>query len=171
MAYLPKYLHDIIQLFQNDIVRTGRAVGSETSIPTAFARHPNAKSLVSMSRLYTLGRIPAYLITPLPPPHCALASPSFPSHLDSPSRLNLERPITPHFTKQPRPSDCPSRQPTPLVRAAPKKLPTDTVFIMHSPLQVGHWSGLLSCLPYPVLYLDKDFPFPFSRSPFYLPFP
>src|SRR6267142_4397293 len=152
-------------------VRTGRAVGSETSIPTAFARHLNAKSLVSMSHLYTLGRIPTYLIVPLLPPHCALASPSFPLHLDSPSRLDLERPIAPHFTKQPRPSDRPSRRPTPLVHAAPKKLPTNAVFIARGPLQVGHQSGLLSHLPYPVLYLDKDFPFPFSRSPFYLPFP
>ena len=151
-------------------VRTGRAVGSETSIPTAFACHPNTKSLVSTLRLCTLGRIPAYLIAPLPPPHCPLASTSFPSHLDSPPRLDLERPIAPRFTKQPRPSDRPNRRPTPLVRAAPKKLPTDAVFIVRSPLQVGHWSGLLPCLPYLLLYLDKDSPFPFSRSPFYLPF-
>src|SRR5882672_3314615 len=91
------------------------------------------------------------------------ASPSFPSHLDSHSRLDLECPIAPCFAKQPRPSDRPSRRLTPLVRAALKKLPTNTVFIVCSPLQVGHRSGLLSHLPYPVLHLDKDFPFPFSR--------
>jgi len=95
-------------------------------------------------------------------------SPSFPSHLDSHSRLDLECLIAPCFAKQPRPSDCPSRRPTPLVHAAPKKLPTDAVFIARGPLQVGHRSGLLSHLPYPVLYLDKDFPFLFSRSPFLL---
>src|SRR6266850_7953907 len=116
---------------------------------------------------------------PCAPPKCQLvrlhvtsmhASPSFPSHLDSHSRLNLECPIAPHFTKQPRPLDRPSRWPMPLVRAAPKKLPTDAVFIACGPLQVGHRSGLLPCLPYLLLYLDKDSPFPFSRSPFYLPF-
>src|SRR6266850_3341549 len=98
------------------------------------------------------------------------AQPSFPSHLDSPPRLDLECPIAPHFTKQPRPSDHPNQWPTPLVRTAPKKLPTDAVFIVRSPLQVRHQSGLLPCLPYLLLYLDKDSPFPFSCSPFYLPF-
>jgi len=90
----------------------------------------------------------------------------YPSHLDSPSRLDLECPITPHFAMQPRPSDRPSWWPTPLVRAALKKLPTNTVLIVCGPLQVRHWSGLLPCLPYPLLYLDKDSPFPFSHSPF-----
>src|SRR6267142_284562 len=54
----------------------------------------------------------------------------------------------------------------PLVHAALKKTLTDTVLITHGPLQVGHRSGLLPCLPYPLLYLDKDSPFPFSHSPF-----
>src|SRR6266850_672757 len=151
-------------------VRTECAVGSETSIPNAFACHPNTKSLVSMLRLCTLGRIPTYLIMPPPPPHCPLASTSFPSHLDSPPRLNLECPIAPRFTKQPRPLDHPNRRLTPLVCATLKKLPTDAVSIVHGPLQVMHRSGLLPCLPYLLLYLDKDSPFPFSRSPFYLPF-
>jgi len=124
-------------------VRTGCAVGLEMSIPTAFTCHPNAKLLISTSHLCMLGHIPAYLIAPLPPPHCPLASPSFPLHLDSHSQLDLECLIAPHFTKQPRPSDHPSRWPTPLVCAAPKKLPTDTVLIAHSPLQVGHQSGLV----------------------------
>src|SRR5882672_7936922 len=89
-------------------------------------------------------------------------SPSFPSHLDSHSRLDLECLIAPCFAKQPRPSDCPSRRPTPLVRAAPKKPPTDAVLIVRGPLQVRPRSGLLLYSDCLLLYIDSTT----SRSPF-----
>jgi len=111
------------------------------------ARHPRTNSLVPVLRLCTLDCLLLVLLV--------LRIPSSPSHLDSPSRLDLERPIVPRFNKQPRPSDRPSRWPTPLVRAAPKKPPTDVVLIARGPLQVGPWSGLLLYSDCLLLYIDS----------------
>src|SRR6266850_3528227 len=90
-----------------------RAVGPETGIATAAARHPNANSLASASHLCTLGRIPAILSRLVSHPHLTLVllapGPLLPSRLDLDSAS-----FVPCFT-----SGClDSRSPKRLVRAA-----------------------------------------------------
>ena len=136
-------------------VRTVRAVGSETGIATTSARHPNANSLVSPSRLCMLGCILANLISSLS---------RWTPLLDSTQNPPCLHPVSPAslgpWIAQALPADAAS------ACCLEKSLPTDIALIVCGPSQVGQWSG-----PFPIQNLHRiDRSSSVSRSPFLVPF-